>query len=227
MNTNEVLSGVSTGIISAIIFNPIDKAIYISTTKNLSFFNKEVWSRFYAGTLNTIATRLITTGLYFSFLDSLSTKYSPLQTAVATSLVCNSLTSPIQLVKFHSWYNNVSLKDSISLIFKKHGIRGFGIGFVPIVLRDICFNYSYISFRKKDEHLYNLGVITASLIAVSPLNLIKNKKYGSNEPLKSIFSNFKFRQLGISQAVLRSSASFYFSQFLYDQSKSFISKNFS
>jgi hypothetical protein len=219
MNQNEIVSGLTTGIISAIIFNPIDKAIYVSTTKNISFFKKEVWFQFYKGTINTIFTRLITSGLYFTFLDSLSEKYSPLQTAMITSIFCNSLTNPIQLTKFHSWYNNISLNDSFKFIYRTYGIRGLGIGFIPILLRDICFNYSYLSLKKKDDHLHNISLISISLIAVSPLNLIKNKKYANNESLSSIIKNFKFRQLGISYSVVRTSASFYFSQFLYDFTK--------
>lgn len=224
MNQNEIFSGITTGIISAIIFNPIDKAIYVSTTKNISIFNKQVWFNCFNGTINTVLTRLITSGLYFSFLDNLSMKYSPLQTAIITSLVCNTLTNSIQLVKYHSWYNNISLNNSFKFIYRTHGIRGYGIGYIPILLRDICFNYSYISFKKKDEHLYNLSVISLSLIAVSPLNLIKNKKYGNNESLSYIFKNFKFHQLGISKSLLRTSASFYLTQYLYDFTKENLSK---
>ena len=219
MNQNEVISGLATGLMTAILFNPIDKAIYVSTTKNISIYNKEVWSKCFKGTLNTTLTRLITSGLYFTFLDKLSIVYSPFQTAFLTSFACNLLTNPIQLVKFHSWYNNITLKESYNSIYRNYGIRGFGIGFVPILLRDMFFNYSYLSFKKKDDHLHNLSIITLSLICVSPLNLIKNKKYGANESLKDIFKNFKFHQLGISKSVLRTSASFYFSQFLYNFTK--------
>lgn len=223
MNQNEVISGLTTGIITAILFNPIDKAIYVSTTKNLSIFNKVVWSKCFKGTLNTTITRLITSGLYFTFIDKLSNTYSPFQTAIITSFTCNILTNPIQLIKFHSWYNNLSINESFKFIYKTYGIRGFGIGFTSILLRDICFNYSYLYYKKKDNHLHNLYVITLSLIGVSPLNLIKNKKYGSNESLREIFKNFKFHQLGISKSVFRTSMSFYVSQIIYD----FIKENFS
>lgn len=219
MNQNEVISGLTTGIFTAILFNPIDKAIYVSTTKNLSILNKEVWSHCFKGTFNTILTRLITSGLYFTFLDKLSATYSPFQTAFMTSFACNILTNPIQLIKYHGWYNNISINESYKFIYKTYGIRGFGIGFPSILLRDICFNYSYLSFKKKDEHFHNLSLITLSLVGVSPLNLIKNKKYGSNENLREIFKNFKFHQLGISKSVLRTSVSFYLSQFIYDFTK--------
>ena len=226
MNQNEVISGLTTGVITAILFNPIDKAIYVSTTKNLSIFNKEVWSKCFKGTINTILTRLITSGLYFTFLDKLSANYSPFHTALITSFACNLLTNPIQLVKYHSWFNNISLNDSSKFIYRSYGIRGFGIGFASIFLRDVCFNYSYLSLKKKDDHLHNLSIITLSLIGVSPLNLIKNKKYGKNESIVEIFKNFKFHQLGISKSVLRTSISFYFSQFLYDFTKENFSKKY-
>ena len=226
MNQNEVISGLTTGVITAILFNPIDKAIYVSTTKNLSIFNKEVWSKCFKGTINTTLTRLITSGLYFTFLDKLSANYSPFHTAFMTSFACNLLTNPIQLVKYHSWFNNISLNDSSKFIYRSYGIRGFGIGFASIFLRDVCFNYSYLSLKKKDDHLHNLSIITLSLIGVSPLNLIKNKKYGKNESIVEIFKNFKFHQLGISKSVLRTSISFYFSQFLYDFTKENFSKKY-
>ena len=224
MNNIEIISATFTGIISSLIFNPIDKAIYISTNKNISIFNKNVWSNSYKGTYNTILTRLITSGLYFSIIDNLSSKYSVVETSIITSLLCNSLTNPIQLIKFHSWYNNLSLNESYKYLYKTYGIRGFGIGFSSIVLRDICFNISYITFKKKDNHIHNLSLISLTLIAVSPLNLIKNKKYGNNEKLSNILKNFKFSQLGITQSILRTSISFYFSQFIYDYSKDYFSK---
>jgi hypothetical protein len=219
---NDIISGMMTGSISAIIMNPIDRAIYISTTKGLSIISKNAWENCYRGTMNNVFTKLVTSGLYFAFLDNLSSTYTPFQTALITSFVCNSITNPIQLVKYHSWFQNISLNESCRNIYRKYGICGFGIGFPSIFIRDVCFNYLYITYKKKDDHFNNLLVISGSLVAVSPFNLIKNKKYGNNESLKQIFQNFKFHQLGISMSIARTSVGFYFSQFLYD----FIKKNF-
>lgn len=225
MSSNEVFSGVVAGVLSAVVFNPLDKAIFISTTKNISFFNRQVWSNCFNGTSNAILSRLVSSGLYFSFIDHFSQSFSPIQTAFTTSFLVNVSTNPVNLVKFHSWFNTISTRDSISFFYKSHGIRGFYIGFPAIFLRDFMFNASYISFRKKDEHFFNLALISGSLIIVSPLNLVKNLKYGSNQDLRTIIMNFKFRQLGLSQCLLRTSLSFYFSQFIYDASKSFLEKN--
>lgn len=224
MSSNEVFSGVITGVISAIVFNPLDKAIFISTTKNISFFNRQVWCNSFNGTSNAILSRLVSNGLYFSFIDHLSQSFSPIQTALTASFLVNVSTNPVNLVKFHSWFNNTSTRDSVSFFYKSYGIRGFYIGFPAVFLRDFLFNSSYISFKKKDDHLFNLALISGSLVIVSPLNLVKNLKYGSNQDIRTIIKNFKFRQLGLSQSLIRTSLSFYFSQYMYDISKSFLEK---
>ena len=225
MNSNEFFSGLITGVISAIILNPVDRAIYLSTTKNISFFNSQVWSNCFKGTTNTVLSRLISSGLYFSFIDVYSETHSPLQIAFTASIVVNSITNPINLIKFHSWFNNLTYKQTINHLYKNYGIRGFFIGLPSVFLRDLVFNASYISFKKKDDHLFNLALISGSLVAVSPLNLVKNMKYGSNEDIRTIIKNFKFRQLGLSQSLIRTSVSFYLSQYIYDISKSFFTKN--
>ncbi len=225
MSSNEVFSGLVAGVISAIVFNPLDKAIFISTTKNISFFNRQVWSNCFNGTTNAILSRLVSSGLYFSFIDHFSQSFSPIQTGFTASFLVNISTNPVNLVKFHSWFNGLSTRDSIGFFYKTHGIRGFYIGFPAVFLRDFLFNTSYISFKKKDDHFFNLALISGTLIIVSPFNLVKNLKYGSNDDLRTIANNFKFRQLGLSKSLIRTSLSFYFSQFIYDVSKSFMEKN--
>ena len=220
---NEFMSGLLTGITSAIIFNPIDKAIYLSTIQNLKITNPYIWKNCFKGSFITISSRMITSGLYFGYLDYFTNNCSNnLQSALLTSVSC-SITNPLQLVKYHSWFNNLSIHNSFNFIKNNYGYKGFLIGINPLICRDFIFNYLYISNKKKDDDLYNLMVISFSLIVVAPLNFIKNKKYGSNEPLKLIFNNFKLKQLGITQGLFRTTISFYFNQSLYNFLSSTIS----
>ena len=224
MSNIEIISGLSTGIISAIIFNPIDKAIYVSTTKNVNFLHRENWRNLYKGSSYTIMTRLITSGLYFTYIDYYSThSNSNSKTALITSIAC-SITNPLQLIKFNSWYNNYNTRESIKLILNKHGYKGFGIGIFALLTRDFIFNYIYLSFKQKDNHVNNVLTICGALIIVSPINLIKNKKYASNESVKSIIKNFKFSQLGLSYSLTRIGLGFYISQYLYDLNKYYLNK---
>ena len=222
MNNVDVISGISTGMMSAILFNPIDKAIYVSTTKNISIFNKNAWHNMYKGSSYTIITRLITSGLYFTYIDYYSKKTnSNFEIALVTTLCC-SITNPLQLVKFNSWYNNISTKSSASMILKTYGYKGFAIGISALLVRDFMFNYIYLSFKEKDNHLNNILTICGGLVVVSPINVIKNKKYASNESIKSIIKNFHYSQLGLSYSLMRISTSFYLSQYLYDNVKFYL-----
>ena len=56
----------------------------------------------------------------------------------------------------------------------------------------------------------------------SPLNLIKNKKYGNFEDIRTIIKNFNYKQLGIGKNIIRSSICFYFNQFIYDNLKTYL-----
>jgi hypothetical protein len=219
---NDFIPGVATGVISSLIFNPFDKVVYVSTTKNISIFNKNIWTELYKGSLFTISTKIITSGLYFSYLDYYYQKTnSVVQTSLITSVMCG-ITSPIQLIKFHSWYNDCSYKNSIRVIYKNFGYKGFFVGMFPLITRDFFFNNIYLSF-KSDNHLINIAAVCCGLVVVSPFNLIKNKKYATNESIKSIIKNFKFNQLGIQHSIVRTGLCFYVNQYIYDLCKYYIS----
>jgi hypothetical protein len=221
MNNLEIYSGIITGFTSSIIFNPLDKIIYLSTTKNISLMNKSIYYNLYQGILNTILTRIINSGLYFTIIDNSSHTLSPFQLSFLTASM-SSITNPLQIIKLHSWYNNISNKNTYHFILKKYGLRGFTIGAPALFMRDFIFNFIYISNKEKDNHLYNLSIVTCGLIISSPLNLIKNKKYANFDNIKTILKTFHYKQLGIGKNILRSSLYFYFNQILYNYIKYYI-----
>jgi len=222
MTSNEFISGIFTGIASSIIFNPIDKLIFMCCLNNQSILNYKIWSNLYQGSLNTITTRMITSGLYFTYLDHYSnTTNNKFEVALTTSILC-SVTSPLQLIKCRAWYKKESMSKIFKLIYKTNGIFGFGRGAIPLILRDIVFNSIYLNYKEKNNHTKNILVITSGIIISSPLNLIKNKKYATNENLKEIIKNFKFSQLGLSMSITRNCLSFYMGQLIYDNCKRYL-----
>jgi len=223
MSSHEIIPGLMTGIFSAIIFNPIDKIIFSCCIQNKKLTDRSVWTNLFQGSLNNIIVRLITSGLYFSFIDHYSAiNKNKSEIALFTAIV-TSMTNPIQLIKYNSWYNNTNSTTTINMIHGTYGVRGAMIGIIPLIGRDFIFNYVYLNYKKKDNHLYNLGVISCGLVLSSPFNLIKNKKYANNENLRSIIANFKFSQLGIGMSICRTCMSFYVSQIIYNQVKEFYS----
>lgn len=220
MNTNEVIPGLLTGVMSALIFNPLDKIIFASSIQGRSLRTRAIFSQPFNGALNNIGTRLITSGLYFSYIDHYSSvTENKAQVAAVTALLC-SITNPFQLVKYNSWFHSISSRQSISYIYKTHGVRGFGIGITAFITRDFIFNYIYISNKDKNNHLFNICIICGALTVSSPFNLIRVKKYATNASIREIVSNFQFRQLSLGLVVARSCLSFYTGQVIYDYLKS-------
>jgi hypothetical protein len=222
MSSNEVISGIFTGILTSLLFNPVDKLIFTCCLGNKSIFDLNIWKNLYQGSLNTVATRIITSGLYFSYLDYYSNiTEDKFQVAIITALVC-SITSPLQMIKYHQWHVQLSQFETMKMIYKSKGILGFGRGAFPLILRDVVFNSIYLNYKEKDNHAKNLLVITTGIAVASPLNLIKNKKYATNENLKEIIRNFKFSQLGLGMSITRSCLSFYSGQLIYDNFKKYL-----
>jgi hypothetical protein len=222
MTSNEFISGIFTGILTSLLFNPIDKIIFTCCLGNKSFFDLNIWRNLYQGSLNTVATRIITSGLYFSYLDHYSNVTdNKFNVAVITALVC-SITSPLQMVKYHQWHIQTSQFETFKMIYISKGFVGFGRGAIPLILRDIVFNTIYLNYKEKDNHTKNLLVITTGIVAASPFNLVKNKKYATNENLKEIIKNFKFSQLGLGMSITRSCLSFYSGQLIYDNFKKYL-----
>jgi len=222
MTSNEFISGIFTCILNSLLFNPIDKIIFTCCLGNKSFFDLNIWRNLYQGSLNTVATRIITSGLYFSYLDHYSNVTdNKFNVAVITALVC-SITSPLQMVKYHQWHIQTSQFETFKMIYISKGFVGFGRGAIPLILRDIVFNTIYLNYKEKDNHTKNLLVITTGIVAASPFNLVKNKKYATNENLKEIIKNFKFSQLGLGMSITRSCLSFYSGQLIYDNFKKYL-----
>jgi len=222
MVSNEIMSGFFTGVLTALLFNPVDKLIFTCCLQNKSIYDLNIWKNLYQGSLNTVATRIITSGLYFSYLDHYSSiTDNKFNVAVITALAC-SITSPLQMIKYHQWHVQLSQFETIKIIYRTKGILGFGRGAFPLILRDILFNSIYLNYKEKDNHVKNLMVITSGIVVASPLNLIKNKKYATNENIKEIFRNFKFSQLGLGMSITRSCISFYSGQLIYDNFKKYL-----
>lgn len=223
MSYTEITAGITTGIVSSVLFNPIDKIIFNSCLKNLSLCNsKIIYSNLYKGSFNTVITRIMTSGLYYSYIDYYDNITSnKIQVAGLTAILC-STTNPFQLVKFNSWYNDKSSLEVFKSIYNKKGMNGFTRGIFALILRDFIFNSIYLNYKEKNNHTKNLLVITTAIIITSPINLIKNKQYSTDENLKQIFKNFKVSQLGLGMSIFRNCLSFYASQLIYDNFKYYL-----
>jgi hypothetical protein len=223
------------GISQAIIFNPIDKAIYTSIITNTSIFNKSNWKKPFSGSTNNIYTRIITSGLYFYLIDytkHLDTCQASLMISLTTSLILN----PFNVIKYRSYGNNTSTYASLISTYNKYGMKFMKIGLASFIMRDFVFNLVYLNYKKSNNDLiYNCGVICTASIISSPFHFIRNMKYNNDESVYSIMktftNNFKttdnkaryiIRQFGIGHGTLRTIAGVYAGQVMYSSLKEII-----
>ena len=168
---------IAVGITQAFMFSPIDKAIYNSIINNSKLFKRENWIKPFSGASNSIYTRIITSGLYFYLIDytkDMNVYQSSLTVSATTAIILN----PFNVIKYKSYYNNISTYNSLISIYRKHGLKFCMIGMETLIMRDFIFNIIYISNKKdNNDFIHNCGVICAASIISSPFHYYRNMKY--------------------------------------------------
>src|SRR3989338_3307119 len=73
-----VLAGITVGTISAGLFNPWDRALYLSVINDRSFFHKLNWTTPFQGFWQTVWQKTLSGGLYFTLQAQMRARLSPL-----------------------------------------------------------------------------------------------------------------------------------------------------
>lgn len=223
---------IAVGISQAFIFNPIDKAIYNSIINNSKLFTRENWIKPFAGASNSIYSRIISSGLYFYLIDytkDMNVYQASLTVSATTAIILN----PLNVIKYKSYYNNISTYNSIISIYKKYGLKFCMIGMETLIMRDFIFNVIYISNKNDNNDLFhNCSVICAASVISSPFHFYRNMKYHDNDKYlnitKSFFNNFKnsnkkfsyiIKQFAIGHGTLRTVIGLYTGQVMYSTLK--------
>ncbi|MEK7801475.1 MAG: hypothetical protein AAB276_03380, partial [Pseudomonadota bacterium] len=143
--------GCISGGLNTILFNPYDRAIYLSVMNKKTIFEKKFWKKPYQGVGQAFIHRTISYGMYFPFLAIWEENLQYLipkkteMTLVSNILAGTSvaiLTFPIASIKMYTWNN--PHRDSIMKIGKelycKHGKSLFTRGLGTTICRDIIFS---------------------------------------------------------------------------------------
>ena len=223
---------IAVGISQAFIFSPVDKAIYNSIINNSKLFKRENWIKPFAGASNSIYSRIITSGLYFYLIDY-TKDMNVYQSAFTVSTITAISLNPLNVIKYKSYYNNISTYNALISVYMKHGLKFCTIGIESLILRDLVFNVIYISNKKdNNDFFHNCGVICAASIISSPFHFYRNMKYHENEKYFNIsqkfLSNFKMsekklsfliKQFAIGHGTFRTVAGLYTGQVMYSTLK--------
>lgn len=226
------------GITQAILFNPVDKAIYNSIINNTSLFSRVNWIKPFSGVSNNIYMRIVTSGLYFYLLDytkNMNVYHSALTVSATTSIILN----PLNVIKYKSYSDNISTYKSFLTNYRKYGLKFGIIGLDTLFLRNFIFNIIYISHKKDNNDLiHNCSVICAASMISSPVQYYINMKYYHNNSYLKITTNFynslkntnnKFaytiKQFAIGYGTTRTIVGVYTGQLMYSTLKQFVQIN--
>lgn len=207
LNTHEkhFLAGLFSGVIQAGVFNPWDRALYLSVKDKRRFLSKANWQQPFTGLSQSLLTRTLSGGLYFPLYDFFNdhyTIYLPLanDSILLSFLAGNSagavsgcLLNGFTAIKYQSWGTGDPLLTAARKMYKDGGIRPFTKGMLTTVLRDTTFGGVFASLKfgfflmlQTDKNsktttypLFPFTVLAAGFatIASAPFNYARNMKY--------------------------------------------------
>mmetsp|Transcript_5172 Transcript_5172/g.7581 ORF Transcript_5172/g.7581 Transcript_5172/m.7581 type:complete len:344 (-) Transcript_5172:472-1503(-) len=165
------LSGLIAGVAQAGLFNPYDRALYLSVKQKRSFAHLENFTSPYQGFLQSIVGRAFSGGLFFplehfykSLLERVCDPQQPHSQVVSSSSTTaltnfcagtaagatNALVlNPISAVKYKTWgrdANRGMIHEALGM-YRKGGIQPFLNGMLPTLGRDIVFGGCYTFLR--------------------------------------------------------------------------------
>lgn len=203
----DIIASLTTGVISAIAFNPIDRALYLSVTEKRPFLRRVNFMNPYCGFGQAAFHRIIGSGIYFFYQSqitklinnegkSIDTKTNILIGCIAGSL--NGITiHQLASVKYHCWNNNgYTMYTTMKKMWNDKGIKSFTKGSLATINRDTLFGIVYeglridiqqyiINFKEGESLTTNEKLISNVLsgciatIVSSPFNYIRNIKFST------------------------------------------------
>eukprot|EP01035_Chromulina_nebulosa_P017486 gene17486-23039_t len=156
--------GFVSGLLQAGLFNPWDRALYLSVINSRPFLHIKNFENPWSGVFQTIGQRAISAGMYFPLEEIfrhhlyLNTKSDPHLRPYFTFLAgtiagtINGLVmNPISAVKYHYW-GQTALRSENAIttaveMYKKGGLILFFVGSTATITRDIIFGGTFALMR--------------------------------------------------------------------------------
>ena len=203
MTNVNFIAGLATGITTTGLYNPWDRAIYLSV-KNQTSFLKELFSgNPYHGFSQAVVQRTFSGMLYFAFagqirstLDGypLTQNLSPEQKnfiiGTSAGVLNGFILNQLSVVKYHTWGNEnrrfihssreIITKGGVKTLFKGVGAtitRDVTFGIVYEVLRFKCMRLNLIANDEANQLFCNLTGAGLATVVSGPFNFARNIKY--------------------------------------------------
>lgn len=184
---NDLFNGIITGCISTVLFNPVDRALYLTVKNNTPIYHKSCWKNPYSGMHQALYSRIIGYGLYYPINDLFKNIYpnNLFASSLCTGFTTTLLNHPINIIKMSNWNNNLISSGLFSLgcqLKNKYGLPIFIKGLQYTLARDVIFSCLFFNFLKTKQFSENnfvngtTGAMIAAIIT-SPINYYRNATF--------------------------------------------------
>lgn len=145
------LSGLASGVSIAALFNPYDRALYLSVREHRSFLHHANWKSPFTGFAQSLLGRTISGGMYFPLFDTFKPMFQQNLSLAHDSLLLSFLAgnsagafngvmlNGLTAIKYQSWATNDSLVRAAGHMFREGGVSPFLKGINSTVTRDTVF----------------------------------------------------------------------------------------
>lgn len=182
------------------IFNPVDRALYLSVRNRVPFLTKANFANPYLGFAQSVGGRALSGGLYYPLEDFYMNLIPPdagpwanMLAGTGAGMTNALLLNPITTVKYKTWSRSTMVRTSMYKearnMYRKGGIRPFTNGLRPTLCRDVVFGgcYTYLRLelqyygRLTPEYQFVGNMVAAALATVlsGPFNLARNVQYAT------------------------------------------------
>ena len=151
-----IFSGILVGTVSAGLFNPWDRALYLSVINDRTFLHQTNWTTPYQGFWQTVWQRTLSGGLYFTlqaqfrarlqswFKDSPTKRGENFCVGLSAGLINGMILNQLATVKYYAWRRNEpSFSSAASRMLRKGGLSPFFKGIRMTAVRDVVFGCTY------------------------------------------------------------------------------------
>lgn len=190
--TINLISSFSTGVIQAPLFNPCDRALYLSIKEKRAFLDSHNWKNPYQGFSNSIISKSLSCGSYFWLINYFADiTNNAFIAGVCTGSISAIISNPVSVVRYQMWGNESRPLYSMSKeMYLSGGIKPFFKGCGSGIQRDAIFGGVFLfgheywekiffdsKYRREKIFISDTCSAFFATALSSPFNFIMNHKY--------------------------------------------------
>ena len=200
--------GLLAGVAQAAVFNPYDRALYLSIKERRNFLSWSNWKAPYNGFLQSLGGRAVAGGLYFPLEHLFLRALDPLESGPLLNFIAGTsagavnaiVLNPLSAIKYKTWgreTNRGMFREAKIMWEKANGSpRPFFNGIRATLYRDVVFGGCYTWLRLQMQVWFDLppaqqwkaNLVAAAMatVASGPFNYVRNIQYSTSARQKAL-----------------------------------------